>query len=148
MSEDVTAAVPLHPEPPLLLVGTDYRCAPLELRERVAYGAREAEEALVHLLARPGVGEAYLLSTCHRTEVLFRPRDEEAAYRAALEVVFLDRAPELERPGRLYVKRNGEAARHLLAVASGLESMVLGEPEVLGQVKQAAALAEAVGACG
>jgi glutamyl-tRNA reductase len=130
------------------LVGTDFRCAPLELRERVAFGAREAEEVLVHLLARPEVGEAYLLSTCNRTEALLQPREEDAAYRAVLELVFLPHAPELERPGRIYVKRNGEAARHVLAVASGLESMVLGEPEVLGQVKQAAALAEAVGASG
>ncbi len=137
-----------RPEPPLLLVGTDFRCSPLELRERVAFGAREAEEMLVHLLARPEVGEAFLLSTCNRTEVLLQPREEDAAYRAVLELVFLAGAPELERPGRLYVKRNGEAARHVLAVASGLESMVLGEPEILGQVKQAAALAEAVGACG
>ncbi|HEX5761468.1 MAG TPA: glutamyl-tRNA reductase [Thermoanaerobaculia bacterium] len=149
MSDAATPLVPPpRPDPPLLLVGTDYRSSPLELRERVAYGAREVEEVLVHLLARPEVGEAYLLSTCNRTEALLQPRDEEAAYRAALEVVFLGRAPELDRPGRLYVKRNGEAARHLLAVASGLESMVLGEPEVLGQVKQAAALAEAVGAAG
>lgn len=139
---------PPRPEPPLLLVGTDYRCAPIELRERVAFGARQAEDVLVHLLARAEVGEAYLLSTCNRTEVLLQPREEDAAYRAALEVVFLPHAPELERPGRLYVKRNGEAARHVLAVASGLESMVLGEPEILGQVKQAASLAEAVGACG
>ncbi len=135
-------------DPPLLLIGTDFRCAPLELRERVAFGAREAEEALVHLLARPEVGEAYLLSTCNRTEVLVQPRDEDGAYRAALDLVFLARAPELERPGRLYVKRDGDAARHLLAVASGLESMVLGEPEILGQVKQAAALSDAVGASG
>jgi glutamyl-tRNA reductase len=137
-----------RPEPPLLLVGTDFRCSPLELRERVAFGAREAEEVPVHLLARPEVGEAFLLSTCNRTEVLLQPRAEDAAYRAVLELVFLARAAELERPGRLYVKRNGEAARHLLAVASGLESMVLGEPEILGQVRQAATLAEAVGACG
>jgi glutamyl-tRNA reductase len=135
-------------DPSLLLVGTDFRCAPLELRERVAFGAREAEEVLVHLLARPEVGEAYLLSTCNRTEVLVRPRDEDGAYRTTLDLVFLGRAPELERPGRLYVMRDGDAARHLLAVASGLESMVLGEPEILGQVKQAAALAEAVGASG
>jgi glutamyl-tRNA reductase len=62
--------------------------------------------------------------------------------------VFLSRVPEMERPGRLYVLRNGEAAHHLLGVASGLESMVLGEPEILGQVRQASALAEAVGAEG
>jgi glutamyl-tRNA reductase len=149
LSEDLDLAERAgRPDPPLLLVGTDFRCAPLELRERVSYGPREGEEMLVHLLARPPIAEVFLLSTCNRTEVLLQPRDEEAAYRAALELVFLKRAPELERPGRLYVKRNGEAARHLLAVASGLESMVLGEPEILGQVRQAATLAETVGAEG
>jgi len=136
------------PDPPLLLVGTDFRCAPLELRERVSFAKEEAEKALVHLLARTEVAEAFLLSTCNRTELYLQPRDEDGAYKAALDMVFLARAPELERPGRLYVKRNGEAARHLMAVASGLESMVLGEPEILGQVKQASALAEAVGAEG
>lgn len=140
-------ALPRH-DPPLLLVGTDFRCSPLELRERVAYNNDEAEKALIHLLARPEVGEAFLLSTCNRTEIYVQPRDEEGAYRAALGVVFLDRVPEMERPGRLYVKRNGDAARHLLSVASGLESMVLGEPEILGQIKQAATLAEAIGAEG
>jgi glutamyl-tRNA reductase len=135
-------------DPPLLLLGTDYRCAPLELRERVSYKNEEGEELLVHLLARPSVAEAFLLSTCNRTEILLQPRDEDEAYRAALDLVFLRRVPDLERPGRIYVKRNGEAARHLLGVASGLESMVLGEPEILGQVKQASALAEAVGAEG
>jgi glutamyl-tRNA reductase len=139
---------PGRPDPPLLLVGTDFRCSPLELRERVAYGAKEAEELLVHLLARPAVGEAMLLATCNRTEVYLQPRDDEEGYRDALDLVFLRRAPDLARPGCLYVLRNGEAARHLLAVASGLESMVLGEPEILGQVKQAAALAEAVGSGG
>jgi glutamyl-tRNA reductase len=135
-------------EPPLLLVGTDYRCSPIELREKVSYSKEETEEMLVHLLARTEVAEAFLLSTCNRTEVYLQPRDEEGAYHAILDLVFLHRVPELERPGRLYVKRNGEAARHLLGVASGLESMVLGEPEILGQVKQASALAEAVGAEG
>jgi glutamyl-tRNA reductase len=135
-------------DPPLLLVGTDYRFAPIELREKVSCNKEETEEMLVHLLARSEVAEAFLLSTCNRTEIYLQPRDEEGAYRAALELVFLKRAPEMERPGRLYVKRNGEAVRHLLGVASGLESMVLGEPEILGQVKQSAAVAEALGAEG
>jgi glutamyl-tRNA reductase len=134
--------------PSLLLLGTDFRAVPIELRERVAYGKEETEKTLVHLLARSSIAEALLVSTCNRTEVVLQPRDEEEAYRAALELVFLARAPELERPGMLYVKRHHAAARHLLAVASGLESMVLGEPEILGQVKQAAGLAEAVGAAG
>ena len=68
---------------PLLLVGTDYRCAPLELRERVAYGAAEAEDVLVHLLADPAIDEALLLSTCNRTEIYLRHRNEEDAFRAA-----------------------------------------------------------------
>jgi len=135
-------------EPSLLLVGTDFRCSPLEIRERVSCSSEEVEHALLHLLARPGVAEAYLLSTCNRTEVYLQPRDEDAAYQTVLDLIFLQKAPELEKPGRLYVKRNGEAAHHLLAVASGLESMVLGEPEILGQVKQSAALAEHVGSTG
>jgi glutamyl-tRNA reductase len=137
-----------RPLPPLLLIGTDFRTAPLELREKVAYAQKEAEEVLVHLLARPEVGESLLLSTCNRTEVYLAPRDEETAYQVALERVFLTRTPELQRPGHLYVKRDQEAARHLLAVAAGLESMVLGEPEILGQTRQAASLADAVGATG
>jgi glutamyl-tRNA reductase len=135
-------------DPPLLLLGTDHHSSPLELRERVAYGKSDCEALLVHLLSRSAVAEAFVLSTCNRTEVLVQPRDEEGAYRAALELVFLARAAEFERPGSLYLKRHGDAARHLLAVASGLESMVLGEPEILGQVRHAATLAEAVGATG
>lgn len=134
--------------PSLLLLGIDYRTVPIELRERVAYGQDGVEKMLVHLLARSAVAEAMLLSTCNRTEVVLQPRDEEEAYRATRDLVFLSRSPELERPGLLYVKRDHAAARHLLAVACGLESMVTGEPEILGQVKQAAALAEAVGAAG
>lgn len=134
--------------PSLLLVGTDHRCAPLPLRERVTYDPAAAEELLVHLLARDEIGEALLLSTCNRTEVYALPHDDEPAYRTVRERAFLRRAPEMESAGRLYVKRGTEAARHLLRVAAGLESMVLGEPEILGQVKQAAALAEAVGSSG
>lgn len=135
-------------DPPLLLVGTDHRSSPLTLREKVAYDAAAAEELLVHLLAREEIAEALLLSTCNRTEIYALPRDEEPGYRLVRDRAFVARAPELESAGRLYVKRAGEAARHLLRVASGLESMVLGEPEILGQVKQAATLADAVGSSG
>ncbi|HMB52597.1 MAG TPA: glutamyl-tRNA reductase [Thermoanaerobaculia bacterium] len=140
-----------HRFPPLLLVGTDHRSAPLALREKVAYDEDGVEELLVHLLAREEVGEAVVLSTCNRTEIYAVPHDDgdgESLYRTVLDQTFLTRAPEIEREGRLYVLRDDEAARHLLAVASGLESMVLGEPEILGQVKQAAELAAAVGAAG
>jgi glutamyl-tRNA reductase len=133
---------------PILLVGTDHRCAPIALREKVARDTAGCEELLVHLLAREEVSEAYALSTCNRTEIYICPSDPDGAYRAVLELAFRQRAPEIEEQGRLYVKRHGEAAKHMLAVASGLESMILGEPEILGQIKQAAALADATGASG
>lgn len=129
-------------------MGTDHRCAPVELRGRVTYDGEGAEELLVHLLARPEVAESAVVSTCNRTEVYVRPRDDEAAFHVVTDLAFTSRAPELASQGRLYVKRGDEAARHLLAVACGLESMVLGEPEILGQVKQAAGLADAVGGSG
>lgn len=137
--------------PALLMVGTDFRSAPVELRERVAYAPDQAEELLVQLLARDEVAEAVVLSTCNRTEIYAVPRnndDSEQIYRTVLDLGFLSRAPEMERAGHLKVLRNAEAARHLLSVAAGLQSMVLGEPEILGQVKQATDLADKVGAAG
>jgi len=144
----MTAAAASRQDLPLLLVGTDHRCAPIELRGKVSYAGEAAEELLVHLLARPEIAEAVVVSTCNRTEVYVYPREGQDAYRAVLELAFTSRAPEIADEGRLYVKRGRESARHLMAVASGLESMVLGEPEIHGQVKQAAALADAVGTSG
>ena len=135
-------------ELPILAVGVDHRCAPLDLRERVAYGSADGEDVLVRLIADASIEEALLLSTCNRTEIYLRHRNEQDAFQRGLATVFLGRAPEIKEEGRFYVKRGAEAARHLLAVACGLESMVLGEPEILGQVKQAAAAAEALGSSG
>ncbi|MEM7050002.1 MAG: glutamyl-tRNA reductase [Acidobacteriota bacterium] len=136
------------PDLPFLLVGTDHRTSPIDLREKVSYDKEEATETLVHLLAREEIAEACLLSTCNRTEAYVVARHPETAYRTALDLVFIRRNPLLEQPGHLYVKGGDEAATHLLRVASGLESMVLGEPEILGQVKSAAQLASSVGAAG
>lgn len=132
----------------VLLIGLDHRCAALELREKVAYSRREAEEALVELIARPEISEACLLSTCNRTEIYVRAESRDGAYRTVFDLTLGRRAPEIERQGRFYVHHDDAAQRHLLAVAAGLESMVLGEPEILGQVKEAAAMAEAIGASG
>lgn len=132
----------------LIGIGVDYRAAPLELREKVSYNQGDAEELLTRLVATEEIEEACLLSTCNRTELYLKPRHEGAAYRTGLELAFLTRAPEIEEEGRFYVKRDELAARHLLEVASGLQSMVLGEPEILGQVKRATGLAETLGASG
>ncbi len=132
----------------LIAIGVDHRSAPLELREKVSYNSGQAEELLGRLVASDEVDEACLLSTCNRTELYLKPRDEAVAYRTGLETAFLARAPEIEEEGRFYVKRNQLAARHLMEVASGLQSMVLGEPEILGQMKQATGLAETLGTSG
>jgi len=134
--------------PSLLAVGLDHHCAPIELRERVSLSRAESEALLLRLVAHPEIAEAFVVSTCNRTEVYLRPRHLESAFRTALELAFNARAPEVEREGRYWVLHDAEAARHLLAVASGLESMVLGEPEILGQVKRAAESAEAIGTAG
>lgn len=133
----------------LLAIGVDHRSAPVELREKVSYDTVQAEELLQRLAASEDIEEACLLSTCNRTELYLKPRnDGAAAYRTGLELTFLRRAPEIEKEGRFFVERDELAARHLMEVASGLQSMVLGEPEILGQVKQATGLAETVGATG
>jgi glutamyl-tRNA reductase len=133
---------------PVLLVGVDHRCAELDLRERVSYDQPASEELLVRLIAKSEIKEALLLSTCNRTEIYLRPENEDTAFQLALDLVFLAKAPEISEEGRFYVKRGEEAARHLLSVAAGLESMVLGEPEILGQVKQAANMADALSSTG
>lgn len=155
---DTAGAAPRQAAPPgprrfpgLLLVGTDFRSAPLELREKVAYDPDQAEDLLLRLMARDETSEAVVLSTCNRTEIYVVPRDgtdSESAYRSVLELGFLSRAPEMERAGHLKVLRDEEAARHLLSVAAGLQSMVLGEPEIMGQVKQSLDLAAQSGAAG
>lgn len=134
--------------PRLLLIGVDHRCAPLELREKVSFGAEDGEQLMRSLAASPAVREVVLLSTCNRTELYLLPEDEAAGYRLGMEEGFLSRAPEIESEGRFYVKRGSEAAQHLFEVASGLQSMVLGEPEILGQVKQAAAASQQCGSSG
>ncbi len=133
---------------PVMLVGVDHRSAEIELRERVSYEGESAEDLLVRLIAREEIEEALLISTCNRTEIYLRPVDEDKAFETALQTVFCARAPEIRSEGRFYVKHHHEAALHLLSVAAGLESMVLGEPEILGQVKQATQLADSIGTSG
>ncbi|MBZ0111316.1 MAG: glutamyl-tRNA reductase [Thermoanaerobaculia bacterium] len=134
--------------PSLLTLGVDFRTAPLELRERVAMTPSEAEELQLRLMASDEIAEALVLSTCNRTEVYLRPEDDETAFRLALELTFGRRAPEIVEQGRHFVLHDREAARRLLTVAAGLESMVLGEPEILGQVKQAGDVAASLGSTG
>ena len=121
---------------PLLVLGLNHQTAPLALRERVATDPGQLPAALAALGAVPGVEEAALLSTCNRTEVYAQVAD--GAEPAVAD--WLARHHGLA-PGALasylYAHRDDEAVRHLFRVATGLDSLVLGEPQILGQVKEA-----------
>src|SRR3954468_16281925 len=117
----------------LTVVGVNHRGASLEIRERLAYRPSEIGESLDELREESGAREVVLLSTCNRTEVYIES-DADAApavWRAFSARLGAD-ASEFG-----YVRRDREAASHLFRVASGLDSMVLGEAQIQGQVRDA-----------
>ena len=122
----------------LLLLGTSHKTAPLALRERVALPDGRAERFLRELAEHPEIREAVVLSTCNRTELYVVVSDPVEAETTVLGM-FARQAGM--RPTELidgiYSQRNCDAARHLYRVTSGLESMIVGEAEVQGQVKRA-----------
>jgi glutamyl-tRNA reductase len=135
----------------LALVGGTHRTVPLDLRERLAFSAEQAAAALERFRERFPGREAVLLSTCNRVELYAAGEQEAAAPEAAQLVAFLAECRGLD-PDRLAPvfarERNDAVVRHLFGVAAGLDSMVLGEPQILGQVKQAWSLAQAAGTAG
>ncbi len=122
----------------LLALGASHKTAPLAVRERIALTDNGAEPLLRELTDHPAIGEAVALSTCNRTELYLLVSDPVEAESAVLAL--LARRAGI-RPTKLYdgiyALRNCDAARHLYRVASGLESMIVGEAEVQGQVKRA-----------
>ena len=130
---------------PLHVLGLNHVSAPLDVREKVAFPADHQVDALAELAGQPGVAEAVLVSTCNRTEIYCRADDPSAA-RAWLEA-HASRSGLAIAP-HLYCHSNEAAVRHAFRVASGLDSMVLGEPQILGQVKQSVRNAESAGTLG
>ena len=117
-------------------LGLNYRTAPVAVRERFAVPARKLPEACRALGSLPGVEECVLLSTCNRTEVYFWAPEPEAAARSLL-AHFLGEQGEADISTCFYRFRGAEALSHLAAVAAGLDSMVIGETEIFGQLKDA-----------
>lgn len=132
----------------LVVVGLNHRTAPIALRERLTFSERRIPQALRTLLAHSGAAESAILSTCNRIElyaVLRHAEDEN------LLVQFLSRehnVPEVEFAGHLYIHHDLEAVRHLFRVSAGLDSLVIGEPQILRQVRDAFAVATECGAAG
>jgi glutamyl-tRNA reductase len=122
----------------ILLVGMNHKTAPVEIRERLQLACGNEDAAITELLAIPEVREVVVLLTCNRVEVMARVADGEAAELLLKEFICRQgnlAAGELERC--LYVYRDREAIRHLFRVASSLDSLIMGEPQILGQVKDA-----------
>src|SRR3954467_15411741 len=120
----------------LIALGLNHLTTPLHVREQVAFAPETMPVALSDLARQPGVNEALILSTCNRTElyVEIEPGAESVPQRWLLEHHQLD-ARQLDE--FLYRHDEEAAVRHLFRVATGLDSMELGEPQVLGQVKDA-----------
>src|SRR3954469_5038564 len=126
----------------LLALGVSHKTAPLELRERLALTEGRAVGVLGELTSSEQVREAAALSTCNRTELYLVVADPVEAESAALGA--LARQAEIrptELVGHLYSLRSSDAARHLFRVTAGLDSMILGEAEIQGQVKRSYELA-------
>jgi glutamyl-tRNA reductase len=133
----------------LVAISVSHRTAPLQLRERLALPAAAATQLLGELAAARGIEEAVALCTCHRTELYVATPEPAAARRAVLGTLArVAGAPEAELLGHVHVLRGAQASRHLFAVAAGLESMVLGEAEIQGQVRRALERARAAGTAG
>ena len=123
----------------IVLIGLNHRTATVALRERVAFSAEQAREAAEQLRSRGILEETLVLSTCNRSELYGVPRELSTDSAGAVELFlasFHKMSPS-ELNGSLYRHRDSHAVRHLFRVAAGLDSMLLGEAEILGQVRDA-----------
>jgi glutamyl-tRNA reductase len=133
----------------VLVVGLSHRSAPVELLERVAVGAQVVSQLLDQMVRGRHVTEVMMLSTCNRIEV-YAVVDAFHGGLADISAVLARHAglPLPELTGHLYVHYAGSAVQHLFAVAAGLDSMVIGEAQILGQLRAAYAAADAAGTVG
>src|SRR6266478_2612648 len=128
----------------LSLLGVNHRTAPVEIRERFAIPESRLAEATERLAKHPGVEEGMIVSTCNRVELLVSSENGHTDLRGFLRDYFkTDVSPYEEH---LYELNQRDAVRHLFRVAASLDSMIVGEPQILGQVKEAYAVARGVGA--
>ncbi len=131
----------------LVLLGVNHNTAPIEVRERLAIPAGRLADATRTLLHQPGIREGLILSTCNRVELVTLQEDGSIV---AIDLLrFLHEyfsVPAQTIQPHLYEFREREAVRHLFRVASSLDSMVVGEPQILGQVKESYTIAREVGA--
>ena len=134
----------------IVIVGLNHRSAPIEVRESVAVENSYVRAALGRLHGYPSVREGVILSTCNRVEVVAAGSDSESAFSDITKFLFEQKAHRNSAPldDHLYTYRGADAVRHLFRVAASLDSMVVGEPQILGQLKQYYDTAQQAGTVG
>ena len=134
----------------IVIIGLNHRTAPVEVRERVAFDNSFLGETLRRLRALPSVEEGAILSTCNRVEVVAAASDREAAFQEVKRFL-LEQESGAQAGGlddHLYAYGGDQAVRHLFRVAASLDSMVVGEPQILGQLKNTYLMAQEAGTVG
>jgi len=121
----------------IIIVGLNHRTAPVELREKIAFDSSLLGESLKRLHSLPSIQEGVILSTCNRVEVVAAAPDEQAAFREIKGFLVQQEsaAGHVGLEDHLYLYAGDKAVRHLFRVAASLDSMVVGEPQILGQLK-------------
>jgi glutamyl-tRNA reductase len=133
----------------LILAGVSHRTAPVEIRERLAFPEARLTGALQDLAAQPGVTEAIILSTCNRVEISLATEDNIDASAAIRNFLASAHNFDCSTLGPQFYSYEGKAAiHHMFRVAASLDSMILGEPQILGQMKQAYAASRGEGVIG
>jgi len=132
----------------IILVGLSHRTSPLPVRESLAFAKDRLADALKRMRQEAGVAEAMILSTCNRVELYGRSDEAEGGARLEEFVCAFHARPREEIAPYLYRLSGPDAVRHAFRVAASLESMVIGEPQILGQVKEAYQTAEGAGTLG
>jgi glutamyl-tRNA reductase len=129
----------------LALIGVSHKTAPVEVRERLAFPSDKIRLALASLLEKTHAAEAMILSTCNRVEIVAQGPDAQLVQDFICEY---HQIPADAISQHLYSYKNADAIRHLFRVTASLDSMMVGEPQILGQVKEAYRLASEAGAIG
>lgn len=135
------------PDENIILLGVNHKTTPVEIREKIALSGGY-EEPLAALKKIPGLRESYLLSTCNRVELLLVADSAASVEERIINFLFGDRLSHDESRRYLYLLYDQDAVRHLFTVAASLDSMVVGEAQILGQLKEAYRHASGTGCTG
>ncbi len=132
----------------IILIGANHKTAPVELREKLSFSSEETRSALKILVNDSDIRESLVFSTCNRTEILYIPETGDQVDKVITFIAEHKQIDIREFKENLYIYKDDDAIRHLFRVSASLDSMVVGEPQILGQIKSAYRMAVAEKASG